>query len=192
MAGEIYRPELWHDFFVMVGGGAAALTGLVFVAMSLNIGRIVEDETHLRRAIGTLTGFGATFVIAGLALMGRQGHVAVGLEWFLVASASAFVYVMGYVQAVKRGGSSVALGGARFITGSTLHGSHVLGAALFAMGYVAGLYLAAATMVVLLAYMISGAWLLVVGVEKDKARRQVDPRGQVQPGKRPARERANL
>jgi hypothetical protein len=27
--------DKWHDFFIMVGGGAAALTGLVFVAMSL-------------------------------------------------------------------------------------------------------------------------------------------------------------
>jgi hypothetical protein len=32
MAFDIYRPELWHDFFLMVGGGAAALTGLVFVS----------------------------------------------------------------------------------------------------------------------------------------------------------------
>ncbi len=27
--------DQWHDFFIMVVGGAAALTGLVFVAMSL-------------------------------------------------------------------------------------------------------------------------------------------------------------
>ena len=39
--------------FVMVGGGAAALTGLVFVAMSLNLAMIAQDATHRFRAIGT-------------------------------------------------------------------------------------------------------------------------------------------
>jgi len=29
--------EQWHDFFLMVGGGAAALAGLVFIAMSINL-----------------------------------------------------------------------------------------------------------------------------------------------------------
>src|SRR5213076_560033 len=68
----------WHDFFIMVGGGAAALTGLVFVAMSLNVAVIAQDPTHRYRAIGTLTGFTAAFVICSLAVMGGQDHRAVG------------------------------------------------------------------------------------------------------------------
>ena len=51
-------------------------------------------------------GFTAAFAISALALMGGgQGHVAVGLEWSLVAVASAYVYVSGYVHARRRGGS---------------------------------------------------------------------------------------
>jgi len=49
---DIYRPDQWHDFFMMVGGGTAALTGLVFVAMSLNLRVIDQDATHRYRAIG--------------------------------------------------------------------------------------------------------------------------------------------
>jgi hypothetical protein len=30
-----YVPEAWHDFYIMTGGAAAALTGLAFVAVSL-------------------------------------------------------------------------------------------------------------------------------------------------------------
>ncbi len=32
----------WHDFFVAQVGAAAALTGLLFVALSLNITRILQ------------------------------------------------------------------------------------------------------------------------------------------------------
>ena len=172
MAADIYRPELWHDFFVMIGGGAAALTGLVFVAMSLNLRVIVEDETHRHRAIGTITGFAAAFLISAFALMPNESHVILGLEWLAVAITSGIVYVTGYVHAARRGGSAVALGGTRLATGTVLHVAHVIGAALLALGYTAGLYLASVMMVLLLAYMISGAWLLLVGVEKDLAKRQ--------------------
>ena len=39
----MYKPALWHDYFVVVGGGAAALTGLVFVAMTLHIEEITSN-----------------------------------------------------------------------------------------------------------------------------------------------------
>jgi hypothetical protein len=60
---NVYRHKEWHDFFVMVGGAAAALAGLVFVAMSLNLATIFQDPTHRSRAIGTLAGFTSVFAI---------------------------------------------------------------------------------------------------------------------------------
>src|SRR6266700_3406624 len=36
----MYGEAGWHDFFLMVGGGAAALTGLVFFAISLHLDQI--------------------------------------------------------------------------------------------------------------------------------------------------------
>ena len=105
IALDAYRPDEWHDFFVMVGGGAAVLLGLVFVALSLNVSVVTQDATHRYRAIDTLSGMAGVFVICALVLMGGQDHVAVGIEWFVVAAISVAVYVHGYVQAVRRGGS---------------------------------------------------------------------------------------
>lgn len=83
----------------MVGGAAAALTGLVFVALSLNLDVVVRDATHRYRAIGTMTNFAGIFVLCALALMGGQNHVAVGTEWLLVSSGAGAVYVYGYLRA---------------------------------------------------------------------------------------------
>jgi hypothetical protein len=165
---DIYRPDQWHDYFITVGGASAALTGLVFVAMSLNPGLIAQDQTHRRRAVGTIAGFSAIFIICGLAVMGGQDHRAVGLEWLVVSAAAAAVYVYGYIQAIRRGSSSVGLRSRRLIGGTALHGVEITGASLLLGGYIAGLYLAAISMVALLAYMISGAWLLIMGVSDQR------------------------
>jgi len=160
--------ELWHDFFIMVGGGAAALTGLVFVAMSLNLETITKDATHRHRAIGTLAGFTAVFVICALALMGGQNYQAIGIEWFIVSSIAAFIYVSGAIQARQRGRSTLGLGFYRLVFGTSLYAIEILGTIMFTLGYIAGLYVAAIAMVALLAYTITGAWLLLVGVYSER------------------------
>ena len=164
IALDAYRPDEWHDFFVMVGGGAAVLLGLVFVALSLNVSVITQDATHRYRAKDTLSGMAGVFVICALVLMGGQDHVAVGIEWIVVAAISVAVYIHGYVQAVRRGGSVAWLLERRVVVLAVLYAGQLVGAALLVADHVAGLYVAAVAMVASLAFMISGAWLLVVGV----------------------------
>jgi len=167
---DIYQPDQWHDYFITVGGASAALTGLVFVAMSLNPGLIAEDATHRHRAVGTISGFTAIFVVCALGVMGGQDHRAVGLEWLVVSAAATAVYVYGYVQAIRLGESSVGLRSRRLIGGTALHLIEIAGAALLLSGFIAGLYVAAISMVGLLAYMISGAWLLIMGVSPQRSK----------------------
>jgi hypothetical protein len=45
-----YKPELWHDLFVMIGTSAGALVGLLFVVVSLHLGKISERADHNVRA----------------------------------------------------------------------------------------------------------------------------------------------
>lgn len=171
---DIYRPDQWHDYFITMGGASAALTGLVFVAMSLNPSVIAQDQTHRRRAVGTLAGFTAIFVICALGVMGGQDHQAVGLEWLTVSVVATVVYVYGYIQAIRFGGSSVGLRPYRLVGGTALHILEIVGAALLLDGYVAGLYLAGISMVGVLAFMISGAWLLIMGVSEHRPKDEKD------------------
>ena len=172
LASEVFRPDEWRDFFLVVGGAAAVLTGLVFVAMSINLDDVTHDATHRNRAMGTLAGIIAAFVICSLALMGGQDHVAIGVEWATVAAIAGGVYVYGYVRAYRSGGSNVGLRLPRLATGTTLYIAEFVGACVLIAGRVAGLYVAAVSMLLLLVWMISGAWLLIVGVSPDAANRR--------------------
>jgi len=54
-----YRPESWHDFYVMFGGSLAALTGLLFVATSMHIAEFSRVQHWRIRA------FSNTFALIG-------------------------------------------------------------------------------------------------------------------------------
>src|SRR6202165_52624 len=76
----MYDPALWHDYFVVVGTGAAALTGLVFVAMTLHLDDITRNPVHRHRARSILTGLTAVFIRCALVLMGGQSARAIAVE----------------------------------------------------------------------------------------------------------------
>jgi hypothetical protein len=167
LPADVYQPDQWRDFFIMVGGGAAAITGLVFVAMTLNPGAILRDATHRSRAVGTLVGLVAVFVICGFGLMGSQNHISLGLEWLAATLVTAYVYYRGIFVTRRGAGHPVRSSPARIATGSLAFALQIAGTVWFAAGHAAGLYLAAFTMIVYVPYMISGAWLLLVAAHQD-------------------------
>ena len=58
----------------MVGGGTAALAGLVFVAMSINPENIIRNTTHKNRAINMLSG--CALILAGTWMALRNARPA--------------------------------------------------------------------------------------------------------------------
>lgn len=162
MAGaDIYRPEQWSDFFILVGTGAVTLTGLVFVAMALNLKVIAVDATHRYRAINTLTGLALVFMRCALVLMGAQNHHSIGAEVFVVSGLSLGIFYRGYTKAMHM---SQGLRLSRIVGGSLVHLTEMVGAAIFFFGHLPGLYVAAIAMVANTCYMITAAWLLVIGI----------------------------
>jgi hypothetical protein len=165
MVADIYRPGEWTNFFLLVGTGAVTLTGLVFVAMSLNLNVVASDATHRFRAINTLAALALIFMRCALVLMGGQTHKSIGAELFVVCGISAAIFVRGYTRAMK---SSDGLTLSRIVGGSFVHLAEMIGAALFFFGYLAGLYIAAIAIVSNTCYMVTAAWLLVIGVFDQK------------------------
>lgn len=160
IAALVFRPGQWSDFFFLVGTGAVTLTGLVFVAMSLNLRVIAHDATHRNRAINTLSGLALVFMRCALVLMGAQGHRAIGAELLIVCGLSWAVFVRGYAKALTFGNG---LRLSRIVGGSLVHLAEMIGAAMFLLGHTIGLYIAAVAIVTNTCYMITAAWLLVTG-----------------------------
>ncbi len=163
-------PEQWNNFFIMVGGGAAALAGLIFVAMSIKPETIIRDVTHKNRAINMLTGFTAVFMACSLALIGNQRLLALGFEWLILWLIATAIFVRGYVRALKSGTSSIGLSAPRLTGGTMCYLAEVAAAIALILGQRAGLYIAAIATIVLFAFLISGAWLLMIGIYDDQAK----------------------
>lgn len=72
--------EGWSDFFLAEVGAAAALAGLLVVAMSINIEKIMAMGTLPPRAAQTLIIIGAALVLGSLALFPRQPMEIFGWE----------------------------------------------------------------------------------------------------------------
>src|SRR5215467_14516617 len=161
---EVYDPGQWSNFFVLVGSGSAALTGLVFVAITINLKGVAQDATHRYRAINMLSGFTSILIVSSFALMGHQTYRTLGIEWLIVSLLAAAINTNGYIQAFRLDGSSrYALSLVRMIGGSACYLGQIIGAVTLYSGSGTGVYVAAIALIITFCYLISGSWLLIVG-----------------------------
>lgn len=75
-----YDPSQWNDLFVAAAGASAALAGLVFVAVSINIDRILKFAGLPERALETVVLLLAVLLVSLVGLTPDQSNVALGLE----------------------------------------------------------------------------------------------------------------
>lgn len=92
MAGGAYDPETWHDLFVAAAGAAAALSGLIFVAVSINLRAILAEEKKIGSSYLTgraLESLVALLIVLGISLVGLDPSIGrVGFALFLLFCAA--------------------------------------------------------------------------------------------------------
>jgi hypothetical protein len=103
-----FDPAPWHDFYVMAGGAASALTGLVFVAVSLHLTAILRDPWHRGRAGSSLLALMSVVAISGVILAPGQSLNAMGVEVAVVALANLAVNAVGLRRARRPGSGATA------------------------------------------------------------------------------------
>ncbi len=70
----------WDNFFLAQAGAAAALTGLLFVAVSINLNRIITDSYLPDRALQSIILLLNVLLVSSLMLIPGQSTVAIGIE----------------------------------------------------------------------------------------------------------------
>ncbi len=75
----------WENFFFAQVGASAALTGLVFVGVSINLAKIMGFPGVPERALQALISLTAVLVIASLQLVPGQPRGVIGAEVLAVA-----------------------------------------------------------------------------------------------------------
>jgi hypothetical protein len=157
----MYQPALWHDYFAVVGTGAAALTGLVFVAMTLHLDDITRDPVHRHRARTILTGLTAVFIRCALVLMGGQNGQAIAIEIIGVLVIVEVILYNSIRSAIRSADNGVLW---RTIGSFACLVLEQIGAVILFAGNAAGLYVVGLGMMSSFIFMVTGAWLLLVGV----------------------------
>lgn len=117
-----------------------------------------------------LTGFTAIFMASSFALIGSQSLGILGYEWLALWLIATVIFIRGYVIAIRSGMSSIGLNTPRLAGGTICYLAEVVSAIFLILGYFSGLYIAAVAMIVLFAFLISGAWLLMIGIYEDRAK----------------------
>jgi modulator of FtsH protease len=155
----------WHEFAVATAGAAAALAGLIIVAISVNIKEIIKGTGLPSRAAATIASVTVIVVGASAMLIPDQPALFLGLEMILFALVAIGLQVdavrrmfatrEGASRASKVGSSSLAIGSLVLV---------LVGGALLVAGSSAGLYFVAAGFIVIFIVSILNAWVLMVEI----------------------------
>jgi hypothetical protein len=76
--------ERWVNYFLAPAGGSAALTDLVFVAVSLNLQKIISFKQLPDRALGSLILLVNIFTVSSFSLITVQSIQSLGVEILLL------------------------------------------------------------------------------------------------------------
>jgi hypothetical protein len=80
-----YDPSQWHDLLMAVAGASAALAGLLFVAISINLRQILDAAALPPRAASVLGALFLALIVSILALAPGQSSTVLGAELLVCA-----------------------------------------------------------------------------------------------------------
>lgn len=155
--------QAWTTFFVTIAGASAALTGLMIVAISVNIRELLASPSLPARAGAAISGVTAALITACLFLVPAQAMWVFGVE-VLVASALLWVIWRATPKAVRHDPLPTRPALVREVVPAIAPALFSVSGVLLIAGLDAGLgMLAAASLVAIIAGLLF-AWIALVEV----------------------------
>jgi len=147
-------PAAWQNFYVMMGGANAALTGLVFVALSIHLREVLDHPLLRPRAVIALTVLTTQIVIAAIVLTPQSAQL-MGVEIFLVNAT--------FLAVDLRNRVSFSLTRARLIS-LAIRMVYIYSAVSLILGVGGGFYVLAVIVVLTLGRTMQNAWALLTAL----------------------------
>jgi modulator of FtsH protease len=165
----------WQNFFVLIGGAAAALTGLIFVGLTLYAKAILKYPLSHHRALSSIQWLMAVVFLSAAVLVPGQPPLVLGIEVELVGMYF-LLRAIGRVRLQRLVGSEarprprleVVTEWMAYLV--CLAAFFAAGAALM-IGMPAGFYLLAIAMACVLAFNVWNAWVLIAEMTGEHTRR---------------------
>jgi len=163
-----YQPQQWHDFFFATSGAAAALTGLLFVSLSLHMRFIATQPVYRHMASGSLVGLVTALVQSLLVLVSQPA------QWLAIEFAAVgFAYVAGVggqqLFSLRRAGWQIPRSSAiRSIIGYALGLIGLATGIGMAFKVGPGLYVVGLIAVSIMLWSLWNTWLLVIGIADEE------------------------
>src|SRR5690349_19828134 len=165
-----YDAARWSDFALAQLGASAALLGLVFVGMSINLKEFVGTPMLVNRALEAIVMLASVLIAATAVLVPDQSHEAVGIELTVVGVVTA----LGVLQ-LQKGTRAVAVAhGDRGPTRASVVSRRLLGLGSALLIVVAGVLVLAEAggglywwpAAIVIAYLgaLVNAWVLLVEI----------------------------
>jgi modulator of FtsH protease len=160
-----YDPAEWSDLFVAAAGASAALAGLLFVAVSINLDRIIGEAGLPDRALETVLLLLGVLLVSIVGLVPGQSSGALGTELLFVSLAIAIV-IARLPTAAQSSGFDPSRSWLWTRWGLRLVGTvpFVIGAASVLLETGGGLYWIVAGIAFAIVGAIANAWVLLVEI----------------------------
>jgi hypothetical protein len=164
-----YTTDGWGDLFVAAAGATAALSGLIFVAISVNIGPVLEADK--RTGQNFLTGRALEALVAllnvlAISLVGLTPTIPRGAfaAFILVVAAESAISPVRALGASRSQPSMDTFALLRLVTAFALTASLVVAGITLAVGHGGGLFWLPVAFVVSVFVAAVNAWVLLVEV----------------------------
>jgi hypothetical protein len=163
----MYDPTPWESFFVALAGAAAALAGLVFVALSINLARVLGGRGLPERAAEAIVLLSSVLLVALLGLVPGQPARLLGVELLGPALLGWGVPTTVQMRAFRRREYERP---GKFASRVVLNQAATLpliltGVSLF-LGWGGGLYWLVPGVILSLVVGLSGAWVFLIEIER--------------------------
>jgi hypothetical protein len=155
----------WQTLFALQAGAAATLTGLVFVAVSINLARILAFPGLPSRAAESIIQFLQVFFICTAALIPGQSRVVLAAEILGIALLSWAIQVVGIIRYSRsRAGHPLLWLVIRIVQTQLASTPLLVAGTCLLLGSPAGLYWLVAGFAFSFVAGVTNAWVLLVEV----------------------------